>query len=59
MKPYVFFCYVTKYFAKLEQLEHNPTPEREEQVKRLRSTIEAEIERVKVVLQRKNTTFNY
>lgn len=59
MKPYTFFSYTAKYFAKLSQLESNPTPERAEQVRRLRRTIEEEIERVRIVLQRKNQTFNY
>lgn len=59
MKPYVFFCYVSKYFAKLDQLEHNPTPQREEQVRNLRATIEEEIERVRIVLQKRNSNFNY
>lgn len=58
MKPYVFFSYVAKYFSRLEQYEHNPTPQREEQVRKLRETIEEEIERVRVVLQKRNTTFN-
>lgn len=61
MKPYQFFCYVAKYFKKLDQLEHKPTPEREAQVNRLRIKIEEEIERVakKVGANSIKTTPNY
>lgn len=61
MKPYQFFCYVAKYFKKLDQLEQKPTPEREAQVNRLRIKIEEEIERVakKVGANSIKTTPNY
>lgn len=53
MKPYQFFCYVAKYFKKLEQLEDKPTPERQAQVDRLRTAITDEINRVSTRLREK------
>lgn len=51
MKPYQFFCYVAKYFRVLEAYEHNPTPQRENKIQSLRSTITKEINNVEDRIQ--------
>lgn len=61
MVPYKFFCYVAKYFKKLEQYEENPTEQRQNQVLRLRKAITDEISRVQLRLKEKaeRTSPNY